>query len=64
MSDRRNPSSTYLSFIVRLWQADSEGVIWRATLEEIDPAGGRHHFSDLDALFGFLVAATRANQAQ
>ena len=62
MSERRKSTTTYLSFLVRLWRTDSSGRTWRASLEEVDPAGGRYHFTDLDALFGFLVAAIQPSQ--
>ncbi|GEM_PF-5487559 len=49
---------------MRLWRTDSGGFVWRASLEEVDPAGGRYHFADLDALFGFLIAVTRPPQTR
>jgi hypothetical protein len=55
---RRQPG--YLSYLLRLWQVDTErlgsqagGTVWRASLES-SLTGKRQGFADLDDLFEFL----------
>lgn len=44
----------HLTYLLRLWQADSaKGLVWRASLEN-PHTGERHGFGDLDALLTFL----------
>jgi hypothetical protein len=44
----------YHSYLLRLWQANSEQApIWRASLEDVQ-TGERHSFVDLARLFAFL----------
>jgi hypothetical protein len=50
----------YMSYLLRLWQVDTEGVIphaggtvWRASLES-SLTGKRQGFTSLDELFEFL----------
>ena len=57
----------HLSFLLRLWQADSNHAeTWRASLE--DPSTGeRKGFADVDALVGYLrslVAETMPAEAE
>jgi hypothetical protein len=55
----------YLSYLLRLWQVDTEGVgqvsatVWRASLES-SLTGKRQGFADLDELFEFLQRQTGA----
>jgi hypothetical protein len=52
MRDKR--PEAYLSYLLRLWSTEGEGVgVWRASLE--DPLTGiRKGFADPDTLFAFL----------
>lgn len=44
----------YLSYLLRLWQIESEGaLVWRMSLES-PQTGERTGFPSLDALFTFL----------
>jgi hypothetical protein len=44
----------YVSYLLRLWQTESEGqLVWRASLES-PQTGERTGFRNLDALFAFL----------
>jgi hypothetical protein len=44
----------YLSYLLRLWQIESEGeLVWRASLES-PHTGERRGFASLKALFAFL----------
>jgi hypothetical protein len=44
----------YLSYLLRLWQIESEGeLVWRTSLES-PQTGERTDFPSLDALFTFL----------
>jgi hypothetical protein len=53
----------YLSYLLRLWQAQSEGHAgWRASLES-SQTGERTGFSSLDALFAFIEHETYGGQA-
>jgi hypothetical protein len=45
--------SSYLSYLLRLWQESKAERIWRASLENIS-TGERRGFASLDDLFGFL----------
>lgn len=50
MGNRRR----YVSYLLRLWQADSDGEpVWRAMVEE-PLSGERHGFASPELLFGFL----------
>jgi hypothetical protein len=43
-----------VSYLLRLWQTESEGhMVWRASLES-PQTGERRGFPTLDALFAFL----------
>lgn len=58
MSDER---PRYLSYLVRLWQANSTGdPQWRASVEDPE-SGQRRGFADLESLFAFLVERTESN---
>jgi hypothetical protein len=49
----------YLSYLLRLWQADADGeLVWRASLES-PHTGERLSFADAESLFAFLDAQTR-----
>lgn len=55
--NRKKPEG-YLSYLLRLWPtSDQGGKVWRASLEQ---PGSRHlqGFSNLQALFDFLLAQT------
>jgi hypothetical protein len=59
MSNECDRSPTYLSYMLRLWQAGSRGgqQVWRASLE--DPhTGERQAFGDVEALVTFLADKT------
>lgn len=49
-----NGRRRYLAYMLRLWEAGSDGNLdWRASLES-PHTGERHGFANLEALFGFL----------
>ncbi len=50
-------SRPYLSYLLRLWQADGAEPVWRASLESVG-TGSRHGFPTLESLFDFLEAET------
>jgi hypothetical protein len=59
MSNECDRSPTYLSYMLRLWQAGSRDgkSVWRASLE--DPhTGERQAFGDVEALVAFLAEKT------
>jgi hypothetical protein len=49
----------YLSYLLRLWQANADGeLVWRASLES--PHTGEHlSFADAESLLAFLDAQTK-----
>ena len=48
----------YVSYLLRLWQAQSDGAwVWRASLEE-SHTGARRAFTDLAQLFAFIEQQT------
>jgi hypothetical protein len=50
----------YQSYLLRLWQASSDGKgVWRASLESAQ-TGERRGFADLASLFTFLEQQTSA----
>jgi hypothetical protein len=50
----------YISYLLRLWQIESQGqLVWRASLEEAR-TGERCGFPDLEALFAYLREQTAA----
>jgi hypothetical protein len=54
MFQRERTSRRYL---LRLWLADGDDPVWRASLE--DPSSGeRHGFGSLERLFAFIGAET------
>ena len=55
MIGRKRP---YLSYLLRLWLAEGDGPVWRASLENPTTAE-RHGFANLESLFTFLAAETR-----
>jgi hypothetical protein len=53
-----DPTPTYLSYLIRLWEADVDGrKVWRASAES-PHTGERHAFADLSLLVGFLEEQT------
>jgi len=56
MSNECDRSPTYLSYMLRLWQAGSRGgqPVWRASLEN-PRTGERLAFGDAKDLFAFLA---------
>ena len=59
MSNECDRSPTYLSYMLRLWQAGSRDgkSVWRASLE--DPhTGERLAFGEIEALVAFLAEKT------
>jgi hypothetical protein len=54
----------YLSYLLRLWQADADGkLVWRAWLGS-PHSGERLSFADAERLFAFLDAQTRESAPQ
>jgi hypothetical protein len=49
----------YLAYMLRLWQASSKEMVWRASLES-PHTGERHGFASLDDLISFLRRQTGA----
>ncbi len=54
MAGRERP---YLSYLLRLWLVQDDGLAWRASLETPSRVE-RHGFSTLQDLFAFLLAET------
>lgn len=52
----RKTSQLYHSYLVRLWQDESQGA-WRALVQSVQ-SGETIHFADLESLFAFLRAQT------
>lgn len=53
-SDLTEPQPRYTSYLLRLWQTESDGEpVWRASLESVR-TGQRKGFADLRSLFTFL----------
>jgi hypothetical protein len=50
---RMTPSSTYQSYLLRLWR-DTPRAPWRALLQSTAD-GEKYHFVEIDALFAFLT---------
>ena len=51
------PSTTYFSYVLRMWQAQTDTRLeWRASLENIE-TGKKHGFASLDDLLVFLKQA-------
>lgn len=49
----------YKSYVLRLWETDSDGQpVWRASLHDSD-TGERRGFASLGALAEFLAAQTK-----
>ena len=59
MSNECDRSPTYLSYMLRLWQAGSRDgkSVWRASLEN-PHTGERQAFGDVEALVAFLAEKT------
>jgi hypothetical protein len=52
----------YVSYLLRLWQTESEGqLVWRASLES-PRTGARIGFLSLEGLYSFLEQETAAVQ--
>jgi len=50
----------YISYLLRLWQIESQGqLMWRASLEEAR-TGERRGFPDMEALIAYLREQTAA----
>ncbi len=62
MSNECDRSATYLSYLLRLWQAGSRDgkSVWRASLEN-PHTGERQAFGDVEALVAFLAESTGAS---
>ena len=51
------PSTTYFSYVLRMWQTQTDTRLeWRASLENIE-TGEKHGFTSLDDLLVFLKQA-------
>jgi hypothetical protein len=48
------PETTYRSYLLRLWQSEESGFVWRAMLENVKEPSQRHYFKDLESLAAFL----------
>ena len=59
MSNECDRSPTYLSYMLRLWQAGSRDgkSVWRASLEN-PHTGERQAFRDVETLVAFLMEKT------
>ena len=59
MSNECDRSPTYLSYMLRLWQAGSRDgkSVWRASLEN-PHTGERQAFGDVETLVAFLAEKT------
>ena len=53
----------YLSYLLRLWLVDTDGLVWRASLENPTTAE-RHGFATLEKLIAFLLAETKELAAE
>ena len=54
----------HLSYLLRLWQIESQGrLVWRASLQEAR-SGERRGFPDLEALIAYLREETAARTDQ
>ncbi|MFN8487411.1 MAG: hypothetical protein U0350_07440 [Caldilineaceae bacterium] len=56
LSKPRKTSRFYHSYLVRLWQDDTQ-TTWRALAQSVQ-TGETIHFADLESLFAFLQAQT------
>jgi hypothetical protein len=57
-AERMSEERRYVSYLLRLWQAQSaEGLVWRASLEHAS-TGERHGFACLADLLAFLERDT------
>lgn len=56
MSERSFSSTTYQSYLVRLWRS-AEDAPWRATARHV-LTGEEWHFEDMERLFLFLYQQT------
>jgi hypothetical protein len=57
-SDASRASSSYHSYLLRLWRESEHGA-WRASLESVT-TGERHGFGNLPSLLAFLQAECQA----
>ena len=48
------PETSYRSYLLRLWQSEESGFVWRAMLENVKEPSQRHYFKDLESLAAFL----------
>jgi hypothetical protein len=63
-SDLTEPQPRYASYLLRLWQTESDGEsVWRASLESVR-TGQRKGFADLGSLFAFLEAQVGGAEAE
>ena len=55
---------SYLAYLLRVWQVESDGKLtWRASLESVH-TGERRGFASLEILFEFLKGQTQGNVTQ
>lgn len=47
--------TTYRSYLLRLWQSEETGLVWRVMLESVKEPGQRHYFKDLESLTAYLL---------
>ena len=56
------PERRYISYLLRLWQIESQGqLVWQASLED-SRTGQRQGFASVDALLAFLRQVTSGAQ--
>ncbi len=58
-SEKAGRQTGYLSYLLRLWQENEKGAVWRASLQRPD-TGERVGFASLDKLYDFLQRQTGA----
>lgn len=53
----------HISYLLRLWQTDSDGLVWLASLEN-PMTGERRGFNDIDELTDFLKISTHVSSKE
>lgn len=48
--------AVYKSYLLRLWRESSTSSEWRVMVEAVSKDNERHHFTNLNELFQFLLA--------
>jgi hypothetical protein len=64
VNDLKEPQPRYTSYLLRLWQTESNGEpVWRASLESVR-TGQRKGFADIGSLFAFLESQVGGAEAE